>query len=538
MDYSLKSIFYNPTEAGKRKRELLNLPRETLQSKKAAFASTQGDIVHWGNSCTLPQNSLAGFSTDPAKRKWYQDIQGKIGLVGYVEKPIVSVRQVLANKNPSGPNIFAGTAGTVTNLVSRVGQVQPFAILTPEQGQYADSSIGLYPFNTHLNPNDPMSMQFTRKLFDIQNNRLALVSMMNEERKKALNFNEYRKNRQFHNVDKIMNESADLVREELHAFAAANIHQPTTKVHAETSTQTHPEGDLLDFGPSAVVEDEDDEGTLADPLNISHLFVRTAPGASRATASDVHGNMYLHTPSRAFATPASAASTGSSEYSYSILNSRQLASVNDTPNEIHIHRNTTNLPTNIFARDPGPTLIRQQTPSTIPTQTPGRHVRFAGNTGAAESGILGTPHPLGTYVKGSSLWGDPETWELGDDGIRRSQILNNHGYEMNAQGERRLARNVKGKMIYSRFRPPSVNQVIASNAASVTRSGVIATDRGGGETEQQLHGGSQQVLYDPPTTGLRRRLNAPTPGSGVTDTSQGTPAYYRGGGTNLNMMDL
>ena len=223
-EFLLQGIYYNPTESGKRKRELLDLPRDTIYSKNAAFQSTQGDKAKIVNNQNNKQNCLAGFTTNLPKRKWFQDIQGKIGLLGYVNSPYVNVQQILGNKNPSTTNIFAGTGGKVNNLVTRVGEVLPYAILTPEQGEYADTNVGLYPFNTHLDPTDPLSIQFTRSLFEAQNNRMALVASMTKERKKQMDLTDInQRNRQYFNVETIANKKAEEVNQQIRVFREANV---------------------------------------------------------------------------------------------------------------------------------------------------------------------------------------------------------------------------------------------------------------------------------------------------------------------------
>jgi hypothetical protein len=178
---SLESIYYHPTEHGKRKRELLNLPRDTIQSVAAAYQNNFGNVVHYGNHNTMARYNLPGKSGTEVSKKWFQDGQGALQLHGYINNPLVDVSQLVQHPANQGVNAFAGSGGSIRNIISKVGSQLPFPKVSELQGQFGDSLVGLYPFNMTLKPNDPLSIQFARKLFDPNNSQMAKQNRLTQQ---------------------------------------------------------------------------------------------------------------------------------------------------------------------------------------------------------------------------------------------------------------------------------------------------------------------------------------------------------------------
>lgn len=183
---SLLSLYYHPTESGKRKRQLLNLPRDTQQSDTAAYQANFGNVIAYGNKSTMSNYSLAGYATDNQSRKWFDDKRGAVQIHGYINAPYVSVSQLVSTPANMGVNLFAGSGAQVRNLVSKAGQVLAFPKVTELQGEWGDANVGLYPFNMKLNPKDPLSVNFARALFDPEQSQFAKLNAMNKARQQAL----------------------------------------------------------------------------------------------------------------------------------------------------------------------------------------------------------------------------------------------------------------------------------------------------------------------------------------------------------------
>lgn len=165
-DHSLELLYYHPTEAGKRKRQLLNLPRDTVHSKAVTFQLTGGLKVANSTSNTNARFDIAGGASDAKAQKWFQDIKGELQLKGFINNPLVDVDQLVTTSANKGTNVFGGTGGNIRNLCSKAGPVMPYAVVNEEMGRYGDANIGLYPFNLNLKKNDPLSVQFSHSLFD------------------------------------------------------------------------------------------------------------------------------------------------------------------------------------------------------------------------------------------------------------------------------------------------------------------------------------------------------------------------------------
>lgn len=183
VNHSLESIYYHPTEAGKRKRQLLNLPRETAESLRAAFNCNFGNAAFTGNASTMSNYGIAGFQSDPESQKLFQDLRGKMQLKGYINNPLVNVSQIGNTAVSQGINQFAGSGGSIRDNVSRAGPTMPFPIVNELTGPYGDAKIGLVPFNTQLDPKDPLSVQFAMSLFDPES-ALAIANQQQQARLK------------------------------------------------------------------------------------------------------------------------------------------------------------------------------------------------------------------------------------------------------------------------------------------------------------------------------------------------------------------
>lgn len=182
-NHSLQTIFYHPTENAKQKRKLLNLPTDTVYSKRTAFTQNLGNVaISNNNNNTQKNNSVAGYKSDPKDRSWLQRIQGAIQLKGWINRPYIHTSQLVTNSSTRGINEFAGTGGEMRNAISRVGSQLPFPIVNEEQTKYGDKQVGLYPFNLSLDPKDPLSISFSRAMFDPQNSKQALESKLQKQR--------------------------------------------------------------------------------------------------------------------------------------------------------------------------------------------------------------------------------------------------------------------------------------------------------------------------------------------------------------------
>lgn len=162
---SLEYIYYNPTEAGRIKRRLLNLPEDTPESETAKFQTNLGDAAKRWNVTTMAPWGLAGGPSDAMSQKLLQDAWGMRQLAGHINNPLIDVNQLVTCSNENCNNPFAGTGGNIRNSVSRAGSTLPFPKVNDELGRYGDSQVGLYPFNLRLDPKDPLSIQFAHSLF-------------------------------------------------------------------------------------------------------------------------------------------------------------------------------------------------------------------------------------------------------------------------------------------------------------------------------------------------------------------------------------
>ncbi len=178
---SLRQLYYKPTEAGKRKRALLNLPRDTEYSRKAEFTATFGNAAVNSNVNTQKNVDIVGMSVSERDRKWFQDIKGEIQLKGYINNPILHASQMGNLSSGFTINPLAGTAGIMKLNISRAGEEEPFAKVSENMGTYGDSNIGLYRFNTRLDPRDPLSKSFAHSLFS-PDSRIAANNRLEEMR--------------------------------------------------------------------------------------------------------------------------------------------------------------------------------------------------------------------------------------------------------------------------------------------------------------------------------------------------------------------
>ena len=174
-NHSCISFFAGPTEANKRKRQLLGEPRDTFESKRAAWQMSQGDVARTRNISTMANFDIAGFSSDVIQQKWFMDSKKKLQLKGYINSPYVSTDQLATHASNQSTNIMAGNAGTIRNLISRAGPTLPFPHVSELAGAYGDANSGLYPYNMYLDPKDPLSVNFARSLYDDQSRLQLLV---------------------------------------------------------------------------------------------------------------------------------------------------------------------------------------------------------------------------------------------------------------------------------------------------------------------------------------------------------------------------
>lgn len=186
---SLESLYYHPTEAAKRKRQLLNLPRETPQSKRAAYSQNLGEVATYINESTQKPNSLAGKATDQQHRKWFQDRLGSLQIKGYVNAPLLKVSQIVSVPASMGTNPFAGSGGSIRNSISRAGPVLIYPKITELMGQYGDANVGLYRTPIDLNPKDPFSIAFAHSLFDPANSQLAMQKRLKDQKENSDDLN-------------------------------------------------------------------------------------------------------------------------------------------------------------------------------------------------------------------------------------------------------------------------------------------------------------------------------------------------------------
>jgi hypothetical protein len=162
---SLEQIYYNPTQWGRTKRRLLNLPEDTKESETAKFQTNIGDAAKRWNVTTMAPWSLAGGPTDSMSQKLVQDSWGMRQLTGYINNPLINVAQLVGTNVDRSNNMFAGTGGSIRNSISRAGPTLPFPKVNLDMKKYGDTQIGLYPFNLSLDPNDPLSVQFAHSIF-------------------------------------------------------------------------------------------------------------------------------------------------------------------------------------------------------------------------------------------------------------------------------------------------------------------------------------------------------------------------------------
>lgn len=180
-NHSLELLYYHPTESQQRKRKLLNLPEQTVYSESARFTQTFGDLSKRSNSFLNARYNLSGTNITNQSRKWFEDIKSKQQLKGYINAPLISVGQLVSIPSSIGSNQFAGSAGTVRNIISNAGPILAFPKVNNEMGKYGDANIGLYPFNLTLDPNDPLSVNFARQLFDPAESTLANQSKLDAQ---------------------------------------------------------------------------------------------------------------------------------------------------------------------------------------------------------------------------------------------------------------------------------------------------------------------------------------------------------------------
>ena len=174
LDIRCVPFFADPSGKGQRKRLLQNQPKDTLFSDKAKFTQTFGNAGSNININTQSQYSNIGGKQTPQANKWHDDLRGAVQMEGYINRPLINVNSIISIPQGMAANPLAGTAGAIRLNVSRAGGALPFPKVNELTGSgYGDANIGLYPFNLSLNPKDPLSISFARKLFDPDRSLLA-----------------------------------------------------------------------------------------------------------------------------------------------------------------------------------------------------------------------------------------------------------------------------------------------------------------------------------------------------------------------------
>lgn len=163
---SLMQMYQHPGLWWEKRRRMLNLPENTEFSDQAKFQQTFGDMGKIANINTQAKYDISGIAQDPQTVAWFERAKGIIELDGYVNRPLISVEQLVNTPANEGTNAFAGSAGEIRNNISKAGPEMVFPKVNEMMGKYGDAQAGLYAWNLTLDPKDPLSQQFAQSLFD------------------------------------------------------------------------------------------------------------------------------------------------------------------------------------------------------------------------------------------------------------------------------------------------------------------------------------------------------------------------------------